>query len=127
LRKEEDDVSRAAWITLVVMVAATCVLIGWDIVVAVNDERGDTISEMMLAAASKHPSLAFSWGGITGHMFWPRESPIFWRKPHTAFLLGGLAVAMLAFEFFVTLKVLPIGPLLVGIALGHWLWPQKSK
>jgi len=120
-------VTRAAWTTLGIIVVASCILIGWDIVVATNAEKGDTISELVLGAASKHPSLAFAWGGLTGHLFWPRKEPIFWRKPHTAFLLGTLAAAMLAIEFFVTLKVLPIGPLLVGIALGHWLWPQKSK
>jgi hypothetical protein len=119
--------SRAAWTTLGLIVVASCVLIGWDIVVATNAERGDTISELLLAAASSHPSLAFAWGGLTGHLFWPRENPLFWRKPHTAWLLGVLAVALLAAEFIVSLKVLPIGPLLVGISLGHWLWPQKPK
>jgi len=119
--------SRAAKITLGVIIVCTSVLIGWDIVVATNDESGDTISELMLAASYRYPGLGLAWGGLAGHLFWPRDSPLFWRKPHTAFLLGGVCLALIAVGLFVSLWVLPIGPLLVGIPLGHWLWPQKPR
>lgn len=60
------------WITIGVLAACAAVLIGWDIWVAVNDTPGDTISELALAFAGKHPILPFAVGVIVGHLFWPQ-------------------------------------------------------
>lgn len=119
--------TRTAKATVVLVVVAMAALIGWDIYVATNDVRGDTISEIFLFTASTHPSLVMAFGVLIGHLTWPREDPIFWRKPHTAILLGSSICVLLAVEMFVSIMVLPIAPLLVGIPLGHWLWPQKSR
>jgi len=59
-------------VTLFVMAAATIGLVSWDIVVASNKERGDTISEILLHSSQRVPILAAAWGILTGHLFWPQ-------------------------------------------------------
>lgn len=60
-------------ITLSIMAAATVALIGWDIVVASNQTKGDTISEILGKAARSVPAVAVAWGILTGHLFWPQR------------------------------------------------------
>lgn len=65
----------AKW-TVYIMLAVCGVLIVWDIIVATNKERGDTIFEILLAASIQRP-----WSGIVlgivigiliGHLWWPQ-------------------------------------------------------
>lgn len=44
-------------------------LIAWDIVVAVNDASGDTISEIVLSWAGRFCVVPFAAGGLMGHIF----------------------------------------------------------
>lgn len=60
-------------VTLGVMAVASSLLIGWDIVVAANKERGDTISEILLRSSKRVPLIAAAWGVLTGHLFWPQR------------------------------------------------------
>lgn len=59
------------WVTIGILIAVAVVLIGWDIYVAINDERGDTISEILLWVG-EHPILPFAFGVLMGHLFWPQ-------------------------------------------------------
>ena len=63
-------------ITLVLMFVAAAGLIAWDVVVATNRTRDDTISEVTLGFAMRHPIATFaiglSLGIIFGHLFWPQ-------------------------------------------------------
>lgn len=58
--------------TFWIVCAAIVLLIAWDVYVAANDVKGDTISELMLAFARKHPILPFALGVLFGHLFWPQ-------------------------------------------------------
>ena len=60
-------------ITLAVMAASAAALIGGDIVAASNRDKGDTISEILLASGKKVPMIAVAWGILTGHLFWPQR------------------------------------------------------
>jgi hypothetical protein len=60
------------WITIGILVVVTALLIGWDIWVAVNNEEGDTISEILLWVG-EHPVLPFAFGVLMGHLFWPQR------------------------------------------------------
>ncbi len=117
--------SRTGKATVVVIAAALALLIGWDIYVAVNDVSGDTISEIVLSTGYSHPSLPLALGIVAGHLVWPRERPLFWRKPWTVLLAGSMVLGLLCFEFLFSLRIIPVVPLLPGILLGHWLWPQS--
>jgi hypothetical protein len=65
--------NKAKKITIGVMAVAAAALIGWDIVVAANNTKGDTISEILLKSSKKVPIVATAWGILTGHLFWPQR------------------------------------------------------
>lgn len=65
--------TRAKKVTLAVMAVSAVALIGWDIIVASNEERGDTISEILLHSARHVPIVAVAWGVLTGHLFWSQR------------------------------------------------------
>lgn len=58
-------------ITIAVLIIVTILLIVWDVYVATNSVRGDTISEVFLWASS-HPVLPFAFGVLAGHLCWPQ-------------------------------------------------------
>lgn len=60
-------------ITIGILIACAAILIGWDIYVAANSSSGDTISEITLGFAQKHPVVPFALGVIMGHLFWPQK------------------------------------------------------
>jgi hypothetical protein len=55
-----------------ILFAVTIALIAWDVHVATNAVRGDTISELILFWAHQHPTLPFAFGILMGHLFWPQ-------------------------------------------------------
>lgn len=59
-------------ITIGLLLVVAVLLIVWDVYVANNTPTGDTISEITLLAASKHPVIPFAFGVICGHLFWPQ-------------------------------------------------------
>lgn len=60
-------------LTIGILVATALFLIGYDIVVAVNKEEGDTISEVTLDKAIRYPIIPFALGVVMGHLFWPQK------------------------------------------------------
>lgn len=62
---------RTAWVIGVI----AALLIGWDIYAAFFTRgNGDTISEVLLALVQKRPVIAFLFGVVCGHLFWPQIS-----------------------------------------------------
>ena len=110
--------------TILALAAAVLGLIGWDIIVATNDEPGDTISEIVLPFSTKHSSAPSALGVVLGHLFFPsrRESPS-WSIAALAVL--GVAATLLD-VFGMIPDITPGIPLAVGAGLGHWLWPQRA-
>jgi hypothetical protein len=68
--------NKVAAITMYLMLAALVGLIVWDVVVATNKDRGDTISEITLAASVQQPHSGFivglAFGILVGHLWWPQ-------------------------------------------------------
>ena len=114
-------------ITAIIVCAAIVGLIGWDIFVAANPVPGDTISEVFLAFTYKHPFASFAFGVLSGHLTWPRTT----NSDHKWTILVSLiavAIATLVLDLSGILpKMLPIIPLLIGIPIGHLLWPQRLR
>lgn len=54
------------------LIVVTAGLVIWDIVVASTEEKGDTISEVLLAQTKTRPIIATAIGIIIGHLFWPQ-------------------------------------------------------
>lgn len=60
-------------VTIGILIVAAAVLIAWDVYVAANPTPGDTISEITLGFAMRHPVLPFVVGVVCGHLFWPQR------------------------------------------------------
>lgn len=90
-------------VTQIVMLAGILLWIGWDIVVAANRVAGDTISEITLALARRHPIIPLAVGVVVGHLF--GASRFF--EP---------AVALV--------EAHPLAPLFFGILAGAVCWSQ---
>jgi len=60
---------KTAWVIGITMV----ILIILDIYMWNNGIPGDTISEITIRNAMRHPIIPFIWGVIMGHLFWPQR------------------------------------------------------
>ena len=58
--------------TIGILVGVTLLLIVWDVYAATNKERDDTISEVVLGFARRHPVIPFLLGVLMGHLLWPQ-------------------------------------------------------
>lgn len=60
---------QTAWVIGVIAL----LLIAWDVHAAFFTKGdGDTISEVLLGVVQKRPVLAFLFGVVCGHLFWPQ-------------------------------------------------------
>jgi hypothetical protein len=64
-----------ATVTKFIVGAGVLAWVAWDIFVAANETPGDTISEVMLAAARRSPVIPFAVGFVMGHLFFPQGTP----------------------------------------------------
>jgi len=120
-------------ITIYIMVAATVVLISWDVFVAFfNQEPNekDTISGIMKSAGRECAFLPYGWGVLMGH-FWVWVVPEPWiPQPWAALSLVGIGGIVTGAHFFIKKRIgrfvylPPILYLAIGIILGSGLWPQ---
>jgi peptidoglycan/LPS O-acetylase OafA/YrhL len=112
-------------ITIALVLATIAGLITWDVIAAVSPGDGDTISEVTLAFARRHPSVGFLIGGLLGHLFWPRKDP-----PPRSLTIPALALvsaAWIACDMFQIVDLpRPAIALLIGIPVGHLLWGQRA-
>lgn len=94
-----------SYITKVVMIVGVAAWILWDLVVATNRQKGDTISEITLAVSMLTPVLPFAVGFLAGHLFGAAD----WIRPAVAFV-----------------KLHPIVPFVVGLGAGMFFWSQTN-
>lgn len=112
-------------VTKVLIILTAIILIGYDIYAAVEDTGGDTISEVMLAWAYKIPLLAYAFGVLGGHLFWPLKSTEYHLQ--RVLILGGTGVIILILPLVgLYPHMTPAVPLIVGVVAGHFLWGQKA-
>jgi hypothetical protein len=106
------------------MVTGILSWIAWDIVVAANATSGDTVSEILLYAATRFTVVPLAAGTLCGHWFWPvRKIEVgVWRY----WALGGVGALALGLDYWAPfISIFPVIPFVIGFFLGHWLWPQK--
>lgn len=73
-RKKENEMNPK--ITRFILLVVVIALIVFDIFVAADSTTGNTISEVTLSIARKHPVLPFCIGIVCGHLFWPQKDKI---------------------------------------------------
>lgn len=112
-------VTRLAILTTVVALAV------WDVIPALTEARGDTISEFIADRSAAHPTIPLGAGVLMGHFFWPGV-PIPFRRT-LALLLGPFAVVATIDAF----SLIPAAPLTASLAggflLGHFFWAQAGQ
>lgn len=65
---------KTRWQTSWILVAIIVLLIAWDVYAGFfTAGAGDTISEVTLFWARRHPIVPFIVGGINFHLFWPQQ------------------------------------------------------
>ena len=71
---EQGGDKMMAGTVMAVMLAVTALLIVFDITLALDDKKGNTISEILRELGRKWPIarilLSFGFGLLTGHFFW---------------------------------------------------------
>ena len=117
-------------VTIAAILAAAAALIGWDVYAALSPGDGDTISEVSLAFARRHPSIAFLVGGLLGHLFWPLRDPP--RRSRTIPAMVVIALGVVLWDALGTagmpqLLRSPAAALVAGLPLGHFLWGQRAE
>lgn len=112
-----------------VIVISIVLLVGYDIVIAIENSPGDTLSEILRDWAWKHPSLAFGFGGLMGHWFGNFDQLVKFRAKfeYSWVLLALIALGWAAADFFNVFHVHPMIALLAGIPAGATLWAQKPR
>lgn len=118
-------------ITIVLICVATVGLIAWDIVPALAEGSGDTISEVMLGWAWHHPWIPAASGVLCGHLFWPLRAKLDYLNRTAGGMLVYGVVFLLA-DVGVTLAgqrptMLPLLPFLPHVVLGHFFWGQAQR
>ena len=118
--------NEAVTILIVSLVAAG--LIAWDIYVAFfNEEKGDTISEVLRHAGQRMAGVPFAWGALGGH-FWGWQQELLLPQPWSGVLLGATATLLAVAHFIIRKLTAPPAwsatfYLVVGIPFGAVLWP----
>ena len=111
-------------ITIGLLGVALTSLVGWDIYVAANDVSGDTISEIVSAAAREFWTIPVAIGVVCGHWLWPLAKPrSTWVKVLTLSVLAGVTVGA---DLAGHPTVLPLLPFALGVVVGHFSWGQRE-
>ena len=123
-------IDEAEWVKyteyfILVMIAIIIVV---DLFLAFNDIKEDTISEVLKRwAYSQFFVITWAWGVLAGHLFLPREDPLFPDHSSLIVLLGLTFAILLAGLFNKNTVAIPIQVILLilGTVAGYLLWPQS--
>jgi uncharacterized membrane protein len=118
-----------------VLLGGAAVLLGiYDIVVAYNDVKGDTISELVRDISHSWYILPYAFGVITGHFFWNKAADeMLPKKQHLLVFFGvvcgscALVLVRDLVNVFWTMRAFEYANLtlvVVGFFVGAKFWPQ---
>jgi hypothetical protein len=105
--------------TGIVAICITLIIVIFDIVLAVDGHKGNTISEIIRYWSNKILILPFAWGVLMGH-FW---HPMNWYPPQPTGVAILSWVAIFVWIVAYSIGVPPIAVGMVGIVAGVILWP----
>jgi len=104
----------------------TIAIIAYDIWVAVEPTRGDTISEIMSGLGYNLPIIPYAWGVLMAHFFARRTFANVSLKPairYTMLIGSGILVGALSLAGWLPANP-PLAWFIVGAIAGYQLWPQ---
>jgi hypothetical protein len=123
--------SQTVFYTTIIMVLVSAILVGWDLFVATNKVKGDTISEILQQIGQSHPFVPFAFGVLLGHFFWVGEPALVPWQQVAALLCSSFVCFLVDFlyirGFVDALCILYHQPIIIslfGILCGRIIWPQ---
>lgn len=99
----------------------------WDIYVATNVSKNDTISEITRDLSHYIYMIPWALGGIMGHFFWNDHNEENLRPVRFKTWLGTCAAVLVVSPFIPNLDYMNTVFFAVGFPVGAWLWPQGPR
>ena len=126
-KEEKDEARQLRQTTTILLILCSLILLAWDVKVATNEVKDDTISELLRDVSWDVWLLPFMLMGVMGHLFWNR--PGVHKETKHALLIGScLVIGLRDIVWHVaSLPPLPYANLAcgaVGFVLGARWWPQ---
>jgi len=120
-------------ITDVLIVVVVCGLALYDVLPALSERAGDTISEAVQNAIYHNVVVLFMLSVLIGHFSLPRESSLL-GQPASVVTLVGIAWIIFAAGFglrnaHITISSPVVGAVIIalGLVAGYLLWPLSPK
>lgn len=115
-------------VSIVLTLGLVAVLALWDLVPAFTPQSGDTVSEFVRDLVVKWPAVAYGLGVLAGHfIFHSKLGPAPTWSMLTA--IGSIPLT-LSLDWLAQTSpwgVPPWGLFILGIFIGHTLWPQNPE
>lgn len=114
--------------TSVIIVATLSVIIGWDVVVSLNDQSGDTVSEVVNGWAHYSITIPIALGMVLGHWFIPLGKR---TDEWPQWVFGALVVGLLTDLASWFMELLPYsswmvaGTAVAGVLYGAIVWSLR--
>lgn len=109
-------------ITKYTMLITFIAVVIFDIIMAVNNAQGDTISAVTRNAFMYTGGVVFGLGYLLSHLFWYAKK----RRPFIismfALIIGAAVFSLIQTQII----IMPIIYIIPGIIAGHFLWPQTK-
>lgn len=115
-----------AQITIILLVVTLIIWLVYDYFALTNETKGDTISAILQIYSHKWITLPFAFGYMMGHWFFPMESDRGFK--YTIGYIIGLLCILGVMDHFRLHPGKEHTPyiVLLGIVLGHFLWPNNG-
>ena len=129
----QDAPKKWVFWTKIVIAIVLVIIFGWDVVVANNPWRADSISEVTIWAALRSLTVPMFLGYVSGHLTWPgtKRNPVWF-----VFMMAGIFLAivltldiltwtkMATWQWLNFIRAWPPLIFLPAYVLGRVCWPQ---
>lgn len=110
--------------TILICVIVTLGLIIWDIVMVLNNTKGDTISNVLYTASTYAAAIPYAFGCVCVHWFWPTRRELLSASTMASVLIAGAVLVTVAGWILHHPEWWGIFCLITGGAAGK-LWPNS--
>ena len=122
-------------VTITIMLLVAIGLSAFDVYLAFNHVKGDTISAIIYETSLQTFLLPYTFGILMGHFFWPSSNALqeSWAKgtclamAAASFLLIDIYMLLgrnKSSKMYAILRRCTIVVFAIGVFLGHWIWAQ---
>lgn len=127
---EEDNETKAERLrraTGAILIFPLAVWLVWDVFVATNEVKDDTISEITRDLSHYLYVVPYALGGIMGHFFLNKKDLGEGRPNRFKTWLGTVLFVFVLSFFLPNLHYMNTAMLIAGFVIGAFLWPQGPR